>query len=116
MIMAEQQLLITEKNYITPLEEILNNASPETHPNPQENSKSIKDSLDTLFPEQQYEQKRIQKAKEILGTLATEFTETQLNDAITEVQFLTDCWLDEFERKVFGGLTLQELLHEKGGL
>ncbi|KKP87931.1 MAG: hypothetical protein UR93_C0027G0008, partial [Berkelbacteria bacterium GW2011_GWA2_35_9] len=39
---------------------------------------------------------------------------TELNDVITEVEYLTESWLDEYERNIFDGLTLQELLHEKG--
>lgn len=112
--MTEQQLLILEEHNLTPLKKVLD-ASLSSHPNPQKNTPSIKESLDTLFPEQQHEEKQIKKAKEILGTLSEEFTEVQLRDAITEIQFLTEYWLDDFERQIFHGVTLQELLHEKGG-
>ena len=114
----EQQLLIPEERIITPLVELFEEVTPKpvNHPQPQELTKTLKESLDNLFPEQQYEEKNIQKVKEILGELAGEFTQAQLKDTVTEVRFLTETWLVDFERKIFGGLTLQELLHEKGSL
>lgn len=76
---------------------------------------SLIKSLDEIFPEQQYE-KKLRKAKQILGPTAAEYTADQLRDLITEIQFLCDSWLDDFERKVFNGLTLSQLIHEKGGV
>ena len=72
-------------------------------------------SIDDLFPEQRYD-KRIQKAKELLGPLSGAFTADQLKDIVTEIQFLCESWLDDFEQTIFNGLTLKELLHEKGGV
>lgn len=76
---------------------------------------SIIKSLDEIFPEQQYE-KKLRKAKQILGPNAVEYSADQLKDLITEIQFLCDSWLDDFERKIFNGLTLSQLIHEKGGV
>jgi hypothetical protein len=70
-------------------------------------------SLNNLFPEQKYSDKRIKQAKDALGLLAFEFSESELNNMVLEVESLTESWLDEFERQTFDGLTLQELLHEK---
>ncbi len=117
MLLSEQQLLIREEQIITPLEQVFDEVTPKPIPNqPQEKTApiSLKQSLDNLFPEQQYDEKNIQLAKEVLGDLAKEFTSDQLKDTVTEVQFLTQSWLDDFEREIFGGLTLMELLHEKG--
>ncbi len=77
-------------------------------------SPSITQSLDTLFPEQKFD-KSIQKSKEILGPLTDNFTPEQLQDLVMEMQFLIDSWLDDYERQLFDGKTLRELLHEKGG-
>lgn len=114
----EQQLLIPQDRIITPLVEFLEEVAPKPINQPQSKkpTNALKESLDNLFPEQQYDEKNIQKAKEILGKLADEFTQVQLKDTVTEVQFLAENWLDNYEREIFGGLTLQELLHEKGGL
>lgn len=73
-------------------------------------------TLDKLFPEQEREEKNIKKTKQILGQLSEQFDDQQIKDLIAEVQFLTDSWLDDFERSIFNGLTLQEFFHEKGGL
>ncbi len=56
---------------------------------------------------------KLQKAREILGELANEYSDDELWKIVTEIQFLTDCWLDEFEREIFDGKTLTELLTEE---
>ena len=109
----EQQLLLTENTYITPLVEVLE-TNPSQTPGKDSISPSIKKSLQDLFPEQEYEEKQIKKAKEILGAVSDQFTPEHLKNVVSEVQYLTESLLDEFERGVFKGQTLQELLHEKG--
>jgi hypothetical protein len=79
-------------------------------------SETITQTLDKLFPEQEREDKSVRETREILGLLSKEFDNQQIKDLIAEVQFLTESWLDDFERSIFKGLTLQELFHEKGGL
>lgn len=56
---------------------------------------------------------KLHKAREILGELANEYSDDELWKIVTEIQFLTDCWLDEFEREIFDGKTLNELLKEE---
>lgn len=115
----EQQLLIPEERIITPLVEVLETITPkpESSPKPTESiTPALRQSLDELFPEQKFEDKDIQKAKEILGSLATEFTTEQLRGSVIEIQLLAQSWLDDLERDIFKGLTLKEVLHEKGGL
>jgi len=110
---------VSEKQIIAPLQLVLNEITPRTQQeiiHHQNKSKSIKKSLDQLFPEQEYEEKNLQKVKEVLGTVAHEMSLEELKVAVTEVQFLVETWLDDFERGIFNGLTLKELLHEKGGL
>jgi len=77
---------------------------------------SISESLDVMFPEQKRQDREVAKTKEILGKLADSFTTLQLKDIVTDIDYLVEGWLDEFEREKFGGKTLKELLHEKGGL
>lgn len=109
-----QEKLITKSSIIPSLTTILRESTPAPQKQRNEIPKTIKDSLDTLFPEQRYEEKNLQKAKDILGVVANEFTADQLKSIITEIQYLVDSWLDDYERNVFDGLTLKELLHEKG--
>ena len=111
--------LLTEEQILNPAVEILQKVSGQTpsYIAPAELlSKSVSDSLDALFPEQKHEDKKIQRAKEILGPLANEFTLDQLKNVVIEIQYLAESWLDDFEREIFKGKTLKELLHEKGSL
>ncbi len=109
---------ISEESYIGPLVTLLEEATPRTagHSRIISESETFHKSLNDLFPEQQYDEKKVQKAKEILGEVADGFTPEQLKDIVTEIQYLVDSWLDDFERDVFPGKTLKELLHERGGL
>lgn len=113
---VQQSLIITEEQIIEPTIEVLKEVTPFPNYQNHDISPSLNKSLDILFPEQLYDEKDIQKAKEILGPIAENFTSEQLRDAVTEIQFLVEGWLDEFERRIFNGVTLKELLHEKGGL
>lgn len=106
----------SKRAIITPAVEILKQSNNLSNPASTFPVPSIRKSLDELFPEQKYEERNVKDAKEILGELANEFTPQQLKDSIVEIKYLTECWLDEFEREVFKGKTLRELLHEKGGL
>ena len=81
----------------------------------QERTASVVNTLDEMFPEQERYSKEIKVAKQILGEIADEFTPEELKDLVTEIQFLCESWLDDFERTVFDGQTLKELLHDKGG-
>lgn len=54
----------------------------------------------------------IEKAKTILGATAKKMTDDQLKDTCVEVQYLMETWLDDYERSIFGGKTLRELLGE----
>ena len=115
----EQQLLITEDNFIPPLVKVLNETTPKTNTlsnNSGEISLSLNQSLNNLFPEQLFEEKDIQKVKKILGRRVFNLSPDQIKDIAVEVQFLTTTWLDEFERRIFDNHTLNALLHERGGL
>jgi outer membrane protein OmpA-like peptidoglycan-associated protein len=105
---------VTEEQSITPLVEVLNNSAPVTIQAPKEIPQTIQNSLDNLFPEQKYEDKDIQKAKQILGKIADQLNGDQIRDVVTEVNYLVNTWLDDYEKDIFDGQTLMELLHEKG--
>lgn len=107
---------ISKEKVATPLAQVLEHITPTALSKPNQSlgqSKSFTESLNDLFPEQIYNDKEIQKAKEILGEITTELTPQQLNSVLSEVKYLAESWLDEFERSLFGGQTLQELLHNK---
>jgi len=79
-------------------------------------SSSTSRSIQEIFPEQEYDDKNIQKAKAILGDLANSFSKDDLRDVVAQVEYLAESWLDDFERDVFNGKTLNELLHDRGGI
>ena len=58
------------------------------------------------------DQQKIKEVKKILGPLANNFTDEQFKLTLTEVQFLTDSWLDEFEKDLFDGQTVHQLLSQ----
>ena len=87
-----------------------NNSSASPLYNPQ---KSAEEGLNALFPTHN-EETKLQKARRVLGEeIASEVTDQQLEIFLTEVQFLLDSWLDSFERTMFDGLTLSQVLKEK---
>lgn len=61
------------------------------------------------------EDKDIQQTRKILGEVAKDLSADELKDIASEVQYLVNSWLDDFERGIFEGKTLKEILHEKGG-
>lgn len=54
----------------------------------------------------------VQEAKRALGQLASNLPEEDLKNTVTEIHFLAESWLDEFERNAFNGKTLNEVLEE----
>ena len=65
---------------------------------------------------QEWDGKTIQNARTILGELAMNFTDEELRDVVTEVRYLVENWMNEFEKNIFDGRTLSELINEKGTL
>lgn len=56
------------------------------------------------------EQKDLDEAREILGDTVKDLDDDQLKDQIVMVSYLIETWVDEFERTIFNGKTLNELL------
>jgi hypothetical protein len=71
------------------------------------NSFIISESLDD---------KDLLKAKEALGNLSELFTDLQINEIVTDIDCLVENWLNQFEKSVFDGKTLMEILQEGRGL
>jgi len=93
----------TEDKIITPLAQIL-----ESYPQ----QGFIRPSLTDIFPEQEYEDKEVKKVRQILGEADKDTTTEEIKTFATEVQYLCDTLLDQFERDIFDGMTLRELLNE----
>lgn len=104
---------IPEEQVLRPLNEIVTSSTSDI--NSSTTSPSVRESLETLFPEQKRDEKEMRAIKTILGSLSHDFSDDQRRDIANEIQFLIESWLDDYERKIFKGMTLNELLHEKGG-
>ncbi len=68
--------------------------------------------LHNIFP-QNSDVNNISRTRKLLGKTAENLSDEQIQCIFVEFQFLINSWLDEFERDVFGGKTLKEVLNEK---
>ncbi len=73
---------------------------------------SIEQALNAIFP-QQAEENKISKTRRNLGETAKTLSDEQIECINAEFQFLIDTWLDEYEKDVFEGMTLKEIINEK---
>ncbi|MFA5932872.1 MAG: hypothetical protein WCV81_01240 [Microgenomates group bacterium] len=90
-------------------EDVLN--LPNLSSNSQFNPQGTYDQINQIFIDQDQREKAILEAREILGDSAKDLTDEQVFDLVNEMQYLVDSWLEEYERKVFDGKTLNELLN-----
>ena len=73
-------------------------------------TQGIYQQVNQNFQEQNEKVKTIQEARDILGKSAENLTDDQVHALSTEIQYLVDTWIEEYEQKVFDGKTLKELL------
>jgi hypothetical protein len=71
--------------------------------------KSIDTALRSIFPTAQ-EETKLQKARAILGEVATKVSDHELELFLTKLQCLVDSWFDVYEQEVFDGKTLRDIL------
>jgi len=108
---------ITEQTILHPVTQVFEDVTTRAVvPKPLAITQTTAKTIQELFPEQEHEEKNIQRAKAILGDLSKQFNKEEMRDLVAQVEYLTESWLDEFERDIFGGKTLNELLHERGGI
>ncbi len=70
---------------------------------------SIDAALQRIFVNSQ-EETLTSKARGIMGELIAELTDEDLEIYITEFQHLINYWFDRYERKLFDGQTLRQIL------
>ena len=70
---------------------------------------SIDTALRRIFVNSQ-EETQTSKTRGIMGELVAELTDEDLEIYITEFQHLINYWLDGYERKLFEGQTLHQIL------
>jgi len=74
------------------------------------NPQGVYDQVNQFFSEQDKQRKTIQETREILGESAQSLSDEQIYDLKNEIQYLVDTWLEEFEKSIFDGKTLNELI------
>jgi len=79
----------------------------------QNNSQGVYDQINGCFNNQNQQQRSVQEAREILGESADSLGDEELYELVTEMQFLVDVWVENYEKSVFDGKTLKELLQLK---
>ena len=52
----------------------------------------------------------LEEARKILGKTAKNMSDIQLQDEMVKIGFLVESWLDEYERSILKGKTLNEFL------
>lgn len=72
---------------------------------------NIEHVLHAIIPDSSEESKLL-KARRILGEATNRQSDEELQIFITELQCFIDSWLDIYEKQVFAGLTLKQLLRE----
>ena len=67
------------------------------------------DPLDAIFPTIEHDS-RLQQARRIMTDEIAEVSDHDLGTHLTELQYLIDSLMDDFERTVFEGMTLKQLM------
>lgn len=75
--------------------------------NPQQ---SIETAINNIFPLASEENKTSRMRKALANT-AQSLSNEQIETITTQFQCLIESWMDEFEKNVFNGLTLKEVLN-----
>ncbi len=105
---ANLQLFDENTLVIDPPAELKNEPIPEpsvpTNPLDQ-----LEKTLAAIFPDNQ-EETKVSKARKILGEAADTLPDEKLESLVTDFEYLADSWLDVFEKRVFGGKTLKEVI------
>lgn len=96
----EQSLFHTREPYI-PASNVAGISSPQA---------SLENVLSSILPSQTEENKTT-KTRKHLGKIGHLVSDEQIECITAEFQFLIDTWLDEYEKEVFKGMTLREVLN-----
>lgn len=73
-------------------------------------SQGVYDQVNQYFNQQDEQAKTVSEARGILAESAKDLTDEQVYDLVNEVQYLVDSWLEEYEKDIFNGKTLIELI------
>lgn len=73
---------------------------------------NLEEALGKIFPTSR-EETRTQRARQILGEEIRGLPDDELEVHLTQFQYLIDSWIDEYEKGVFDGQTLRQVLQEE---
>jgi len=90
----------------------VNAYQPKSSNNPSVSENSPLDLLNKMFPEQEHKNKTVKRTLEILGDLSDKLSVDEIQTMIVETEYLCETLLDDYEKKIFKGKTLKELLNE----
>jgi hypothetical protein len=71
----------------------------------------LKNAFEEIFP-QNLEENKVLKMRRSLSERAKNMSDEEIQCVTAKFQFLIDSWLDEFEKEVFDGMTLKEVLNK----
>ena len=74
---------------------------------------SLETTLKTIFLTNK-EEGRIQTARRFMGDEIAMLSDEELRVYLAEFQYLITAWVDEYERSVFNGKTIREVLQGEG--
>jgi hypothetical protein len=74
---------------------------------------SLETTLKTIFLTNK-EEGRIHAARRIMGGEIAMLSDEELQVYLAEFQYLVAAWVDEYEKSVFNGKTIREVLQEEG--
>jgi len=112
MLIQELPLYPIQESASYSLNKLKEIKTPQQSIHPLTPQKTLDNLLLNIFPQNKDENKIIQTRK-LLGKTAESLTDEQIQCIVAEFQFLINSWFDEFERDVFSGKTLKEILNEK---
>lgn len=70
---------------------------------------TLGNALNNIFPEKK-DETNLERARRILGEIASGIPDDELIGGLAQFQSLLDSWFDEFEKNIFDGKTLNNLL------
>ncbi len=77
---------------------------------PTSNRIDVYDKINHFFNESDSDVKAIEQARQILGDDAKTLRTEQIQDLLSNIDYLVNSWIEEFERSVFDGKTFNELI------
>lgn len=106
-----QETATTQEGHKSLIEPVSTQANPRPVSLTRTQHRSLSAALGKIFPTSQ-EVSRVQQARRIMGDEIKGLSDENLEECLTEFQFLIDSWLDEFERAAYDGKTLREVTKE----